>query len=162
MAPIIIMRALQAPIWPRWCFINISPGAPAQSRPIGLGASAPTTRSSSCMRHRAGDEAASTGPASGINGLQPAPRAVGQSRLVPLAGLEPARCRQQQILIPNLLLLPNWSILVIDPKGGLAAQTAPYREAKHPRSVKVIDPFGVLEKDYPKLVERYPFLRSAE
>ena len=31
----------------------------------------------------------------------------------------------------------------------------------HPGSVVVVDPFAVLERDYPALVERYPFLKSA-
>jgi type IV secretion system protein VirD4 len=69
--------------------------------------------------------------------------------------------KTRRLLIPNLVFLKNWSILVVDPKGTLAALTGPYREAQHPKSVMVIDPFGVLERDYPALVKRYPFLRSA-
>jgi type IV secretion system protein VirD4 len=69
--------------------------------------------------------------------------------------------KTRRLLIPNLIQLPNWSMLVIDPKGTLAALTGPYRESKNKGSVTVIDPFGVLEKDYPALVARYPFLKSA-
>lgn len=68
--------------------------------------------------------------------------------------------KTRRLLIPNLILLKNWSILVVDPKGTLAALTGPYRESQHPNSVMVIDPFGVLEREYPRLVERYPFLKS--
>ena len=69
--------------------------------------------------------------------------------------------KTRRLLIPNLIWLFNWSMVVIDPKGTLAALTGPYRELKHKGSVVVIDPFGVLEKDYPALVKRHPFLRSA-
>lgn len=69
--------------------------------------------------------------------------------------------KTRRLLIPNLLLLPNWSILVVDPKGTLAALTGPFREERHPNSVRVIDPFGVLKSEYPALVARYPFLTSA-
>ena len=69
--------------------------------------------------------------------------------------------KTRRLLIPNLLFLQNWSILVVDPKGTLAALTGPYRESQHPNSVLVIDPFGVLEREYPALVKRYPFLKSA-
>ncbi|HVB79264.1 MAG TPA: type IV secretory system conjugative DNA transfer family protein [Candidatus Binataceae bacterium] len=69
--------------------------------------------------------------------------------------------KTRRLLIPNLVFLKNWSILVVDPKGTLAALTGPYREAQHPNSVMVIDPFRVLESDYPALVKRYPFLKSA-
>jgi type IV secretion system protein VirD4 len=69
--------------------------------------------------------------------------------------------KTRRLLIPNLVFLKTWSILVVDPKGTLAALTGPYREAQHPNSVTVIDPFGVIERDYPALVARYPFLKSA-
>ena len=69
--------------------------------------------------------------------------------------------KTRRLLIPNLVFLKNWSILVVDPKGTLAALTGPYRESQHPNSVMVIDPFGVLEREYPALVKRYPFLKSA-
>ena len=69
--------------------------------------------------------------------------------------------KTRRLLIPNLIWLPNWSVLVVDPKGTLAALTGPYRELQHKGSVIVVDPFGVLERDYPALVARYPFLKSA-
>jgi type IV secretion system protein VirD4 len=68
--------------------------------------------------------------------------------------------KTRRLLIPNLVYLKNWSILVVDPKGTLAALTGPYRESQHPNSVMVVDPFGVLEQEYPALVKRYPFLKS--
>lgn len=69
--------------------------------------------------------------------------------------------KTRRLLIPNLVFLKDWSILVVDPKGTLAALTGPYRESQHPDSVTVIDPFSVLEREYPALVKRYPFLKSA-
>ena len=69
--------------------------------------------------------------------------------------------KTRRLLIPNLIFLTNWSILVVDPKGTLAALTGPYRNSVHPNSVMVIDPFAVLERDYPALVRKYPFLKSA-
>jgi hypothetical protein len=69
--------------------------------------------------------------------------------------------KTRRLLIPNLVFLENWSVLVVDPKGTLAALTGPFRESQHPNSVMVIDPFGVLEREYPALVKRYPFLKSA-
>ena len=69
--------------------------------------------------------------------------------------------KTRRLLIPNLVWLQNWSILVVDPKGTLAALTGPFRASMPRQTVIVIDPFGVLERDYPKLVARYPFLKSA-
>jgi type IV secretion system protein VirD4 len=69
--------------------------------------------------------------------------------------------KTRRLLVPNLFFLKNWSILVVDPKATLAALTGPYRESHHPNSVIVVDPFGVLEREYPALVQRYPFLKSA-
>ena len=68
--------------------------------------------------------------------------------------------KTRRLLIPNLVFLKNWSILVVDPKGTLAALTGPYRESQHPNSVMVIDPFGVLEREYPALVKLRPDTRS--
>lgn len=68
--------------------------------------------------------------------------------------------KTRRLLIPNLIFLQNWSVVVVDPKGTLAALTGAYRESKHPGSVWVIDPFGVLQHDYPALVEKHPFLNS--
>jgi type IV secretion system protein VirD4 len=71
-----------------------------------------------------------------------------------------------RVLVPNLCRLVDWSMVVVDPKGALAAHTAVHRakldENGNPtRKVIIIDPFKVVEKNYPRLVERYPFLRSA-
>jgi type IV secretion system protein VirD4 len=68
--------------------------------------------------------------------------------------------KTRRLLVVNALMLKNWTIVAVDVKGVLAALTGPYRESQHPNSVKVIDPFGVLEREYPGLVERYPFLKS--
>ncbi len=73
--------------------------------------------------------------------------------------------KTRRLLVPNLYLLKNWSIVVVDPKGSLAARTGPYRAALKnadgtPHKVIVIDPFRVLERDHPELVERHPFLKS--
>ena len=66
---------------------------------------------------------------------------------------------RRQLLV-NAIRLVNWSMLIVDPKGVLTALTGPHRNSAHPGSVITIDPFGVLERDYPALVKRYPFLRS--
>jgi len=68
--------------------------------------------------------------------------------------------KTRRLLIPNLYRLVNWSAVVIDIKGELAALTAAHRAAQSGHSVLVIDPFAVMAKNYPKLVEKYPFLRS--
>lgn len=73
--------------------------------------------------------------------------------------------KTRRLLIPNLHRLRNWSIVVIDPKGELVARTAAFR-ADYPdrdaeaKNVIVIDPFETVEKTYPRLVEKYPFLQS--
>jgi type IV secretion system protein VirD4 len=69
--------------------------------------------------------------------------------------------KTRRLLIPNLYYLKNWSMVVVDPKGSLAALTGAYRAALPGHTVVVIDPFRVLEKNYPRLVERHPFLKSA-
>jgi type IV secretion system protein VirD4 len=62
-----------------------------------------------------------------------------------------------RLLIPNLARLLNWSIVVVDPKGELAAHSAVYRR-QGGRKVLVIDPFAVMEQTYPQLVAKYPDL----
>jgi type IV secretion system protein VirD4 len=62
-----------------------------------------------------------------------------------------------RLLIPNLARLLHWSIVVVDPKGELAAHSAVYRQ-RGGRKVLVIDPFQVMEQTYPRLVEKYPSL----
>ena len=48
-----------------------------------------------------------------------------------------------RVLVPNLLSMVGKSIVVIDPKGQLAAMTAKFRH-QIGDDVKIIDPFGVL------------------
>jgi type IV secretion system protein VirD4 len=64
-----------------------------------------------------------------------------------------------RVLVPNLLSIIGKSIVVIDPKGQLAAMTAKFRHQAGD-DVKVIDPFGVLAevvrarpKEYRYLIE---------
>jgi type IV secretion system protein VirD4 len=70
-----------------------------------------------------------------------------------------------RVLVPNLFRLVDWSMVVVDPKGTLAAHTAVHRaqldKSGNPtRQVVIIDPFKVIEESYPRLVARFPFLRS--
>lgn len=67
--------------------------------------------------------------------------------------------KTRRLLIPNLFRLKSWSSVVIDIKGELAAYTAAYR-ANAGQKVVIIDPFGVMEATYPRLVAKYPFLKS--
>lgn len=69
--------------------------------------------------------------------------------------------KTRRLLIPNLCYLKNWSMVVVDPKGTLAALTGAYRASLPGHTVIVVDPFRVLEKNNPRLVEQYPFLKSA-
>jgi type IV secretion system protein VirD4 len=50
--------------------------------------------------------------------------------------------KTKRLLIPNLLELENRSIVVVDPKGELAAVTAPFRRTLG--EVVILNPFGVL------------------
>jgi type IV secretion system protein VirD4 len=50
------------------------------------------------------------------------------------------------VIIPNLLSYPG-SVLAIDPKGDLAAETARFRREQLGQSVYAIDPFGVSQLD---------------
>jgi type IV secretion system protein VirD4 len=68
--------------------------------------------------------------------------------------------KTRRLLVPNLYRLKDWSIVVIDIKGELAALTAAYRAAQPGHKVVVIDPFAVIPKTYPRLVEKYPYLAS--
>lgn len=68
--------------------------------------------------------------------------------------------KTRRLLIPNLYRLKDWSIVVIDIKGELAALTAAYRAAQTGHDVLVIDPFDVMRKNYPRLVEKYSYLAS--
>ena len=68
--------------------------------------------------------------------------------------------KTRRLLVPNLAMLINWSILVVDPKGELAVQTAAHRKAEGSEII-TLDPFGVIERQYPGLVEKLPYLKSA-
>ncbi|MBL6612413.1 MAG: type IV secretory system conjugative DNA transfer family protein [Alphaproteobacteria bacterium] len=50
--------------------------------------------------------------------------------------------KSRRLLLPNLAALTEWSILVVDPKGDLAAMTREHRE-KAGSKVIVLNPFGV-------------------
>ena len=51
--------------------------------------------------------------------------------------------KSRRLLVPNLARLLDWSIIVIDPKGDLAAMTAAHRKARS--QIVIINPFNVLE-----------------
>lgn len=68
--------------------------------------------------------------------------------------------KSRRLLMPNLVMLTDWSIVVVDPKGELAAATALHREAKG-NKVIVIDPFAVIAENYPALLQRSDIFRSA-
>jgi type IV secretion system protein VirD4 len=63
--------------------------------------------------------------------------------------------KTRKLLMPNLLRLGDWSCVVIDPKGELAAHTAVWRAAQRGHEVVVIDPFGVVEANYPRLFAKH-------
>ena len=67
--------------------------------------------------------------------------------------------KTRNLLLPNLCDLPNWSILVIDPKAELAVSTAKYRKDAGSEIV-TFDPYGVIESCYPGLVKEQPYLKS--
>jgi type IV secretion system protein VirD4 len=69
--------------------------------------------------------------------------------------------KTRRLLIPNLYRLTNWSTVVIDIKGELAALTAAYHARQPGHNLVVIDPFGVLPKNYPRLFEKHPYLASS-
>lgn len=68
--------------------------------------------------------------------------------------------KTRRLLIPNLFRLKNWSSVVVDVKGELAAYTAAYRASQKGHRVVVIDPFGVMQRNYPKLAATHSFLTS--
>jgi type IV secretion system protein VirD4 len=68
--------------------------------------------------------------------------------------------KTRRLLVPNLYRLHDWSIVVIDIKGELAAFTAANRASQPGHKVVVVDPFAVIPKTYPRLVEKYPYLAS--
>ena len=63
--------------------------------------------------------------------------------------------KSTRLLVPNLLSIKGRSIVVIDPKGQLAAITAKYRHETIGDDVKIIDPFGVLAEEVRK--DPYPY-----
>ena len=62
-----------------------------------------------------------------------------------------------RILVPNLLSITGKSIVVIDPKGQLAAMTAKFRH-ENGDDVKIIDPFGVLAEVVKRNPQPYRYL----
>lgn len=68
--------------------------------------------------------------------------------------------KTRRLLVPNLFKLKDWSVIVIDIKGELAALTAAYRASQTGHNVVVIDPFGVMPKNYPRLIKKYGYLTS--
>ena len=61
--------------------------------------------------------------------------------------------KTRRLLVPNLYRLHDWSIVVIDIKGELAAFTAANRASQPGHKVVVVDPFAVIPKTYPRLVD---------
>jgi type IV secretion system protein VirD4 len=72
--------------------------------------------------------------------------------------------KTRKLLLPNLYRLRDWSCVVIDPKGELAAHTAlaRFREPSGDdpgHRVVIVDPFGVMKgPEYAKLVKKNPAL----
>ena len=62
--------------------------------------------------------------------------------------------KSRRVLMANLCRLTDWSMVVIDTKGELAAHTAAHRAKSG--SVLLIDPFGMMAKNYPHLVAAHP------
>jgi type IV secretion system protein VirD4 len=83
----------------------------------------------------------------------------GEGHLVTVA--PPGSGKTRKIVLPNLFALFDWSQVVIDIKGELTAHTAVFRAQKKGHRVVVIDPFRVMEKNYPRLFAKHPdILRS--
>jgi type IV secretory pathway TraG/TraD family ATPase VirD4 len=66
--------------------------------------------------------------------------------------------KTRKLLLPNLYKLRDWSAVVIDTKGGLCALTALERAKTPNHRVYVIDPFKVIETEYPHLYRANPRL----
>lgn len=64
--------------------------------------------------------------------------------------------KTRKLLLVNLLKLRDWSAVVIDTKGALCAYTAVARATRKGHKVYVIDPFRVIEKNFPRLFAEYP------
>ena len=67
--------------------------------------------------------------------------------------------KTRYMLVPNLCALPNWSILVVDPKGELAVWTAKHRK-DNGSEIVTFDPYGVIDRLHPGLTEELPYLKS--
>ncbi len=88
-------------------------------------------------------------------------RYVGEGHIATVAPQGSGKTRK--LLMPNLFGLPDrpfglrdWSVIVVDSKGGLAAHTAVWRARAKNHKVVVIDPFRVIETNYPRLFARFP------
>jgi type IV secretion system protein VirD4 len=68
--------------------------------------------------------------------------------------------KSRRLMIPNLMRLRDWSMVVVDIKGELCRNTAAFRAAQPGHKVVVIDPFGVMPKNYPDLYRDCSFLQS--
>ena len=66
--------------------------------------------------------------------------------------------KTRKLFMPNLFKLRDWSCVVIDTKGQLCAYTALARAAGDGHRVYVIDPFKVIETNYPRLFAENPAL----
>lgn len=69
--------------------------------------------------------------------------------------------KTRKLFMPNLLSLWDWSCVVIDPKGELCAHTALARAENKNHRVYVVDPFKVIETNYPRLFASNPALFSS-
>ena len=63
--------------------------------------------------------------------------------------------KSRKLLLVNLFRLRDWSCVVVDPKGELCAHTAVWRASRKNHKVVVVDPFGVMEKSYPRLFAKH-------
>lgn len=70
--------------------------------------------------------------------------------------------KSRKLLMPNLYKLRDWSIVVIDPKGELTAHTAIWRASRPGHKVFVVDPFKVIETNYPRLFAQRPDVFSSK
>ena len=66
--------------------------------------------------------------------------------------------KSRKLFMSNLFKLRDWSCIVIDPKGELCAYTAVERKSCKGHKVYVIDPFKVIETNYPHLFAKHPDL----
>lgn len=70
--------------------------------------------------------------------------------------------KTRKLLMPNLYRLRDWSCVVIDPKGELAAHTAVFRASRPGHRVIVLDPFSVLKQNYPRLFAKHPDILKSD